>query len=193
MKKYILAAALACGLFASEAKGEINTTALTNGGEFSHSGLFVNPTIGVMCGDVKTDFGLDVTAGYRWNVTGGFNWDVLKFGFNTGVGNFADDMTLRILTGVRYNTGQLFGGMGMYGDFAIGFATMTKSFDDLRPMGVGYEIGIGLNLTRMFSLGLVWEGNSVSDSMEDEIYGVEYETKLKAHYGTFGLRLGINF
>ncbi|MDE6160299.1 MAG: porin family protein, partial [Muribaculaceae bacterium] len=157
-------------------------TVWSNDNDINHSGFFLNPTIGVEAGDVSTDFGIDVTLGYRWHIANGFNWDILKIGANTGVSNFAELMTLRFLTGIRYNSAPVIGDKSLYADFGMGYGLMT---DDTDFGGFVYEIGVGVNLTRKISLGLVWEGNCMKYS--DDYW--EYS----AHYGLFGLRLGVNF
>lgn len=150
--------------------------------DIDHSGLFANPTIGLMTGDVDNDLGIDLTIGYRWNFTEGFSWDIVKVGANTGVSNFTENMTLRFLSGLRYNSPEIIWDKSLYADVALGYCVLTDVTD---LNGFAYEIGGGFNLTPHISLGLVWEGNCPTF----DFYGDTY----KVNYGTIGLRLGLNF
>lgn len=185
MKKLLIAIAMICSVISVSAQRAGDATTWNDKldeGDFNHSGFFLNPTIGVTAGDVETGFGVGVGLGYRWHIASGFNWDIVKAEAMTDVSNFTDALAVRFMSGIRYNSPVLFSDKGLYADFGIGYQFMTSDTDN---SGVAYEIGVGLNLTRTVSLGLVWEGNSSSY----ESYGYDFD----AHWGMFGVRLGLNF
>ncbi len=186
MKKILTTLLLFCCILTLNAQRAGEASIWNDNSDINHSGFFLNPTLGVMVGDVDTDFGIDITVGYRWHIASGFSWDILKIGANTGVSNFADLMTLRFLSGIRYNSPEIIADKSLYADFSLGYCLLT---DDTECNGFAYEIGAGINLTRTFSLGIVWEGNNPKYSWEDSYY--KYTTKF--NYGTFGVRLGLNF
>lgn len=152
----------------------------------NHSGIFLNPTIGLLTGDLDKDLGIDLTVGYRFHIVNGFNWDIAKIGISTGVSDAQGNLTLRFLSGLRYNSPAMFGGKSLYADCAFGYSFMTEEPD---LGGFAYEVGAGINLSRKVSLGIVWEGNNPRYSWADNYY----EYTLKANYGTVGFRLGLNF
>ncbi|MDE6453095.1 MAG: hypothetical protein K2L27_02705 [Muribaculaceae bacterium] len=182
MKKILIAFVMLFGAFAANAQRAGEATMWSDDSDFNHSGFFFNPTVGVMTGDCDTGFGLDLTAGYRWHISSGFNWDILKVGMNTDVANFGEMLSLRFLSGFRYNSPALFADKGLYVDFGLGYQVFT---DETDLSGFAYEVGAGVNLTRLISLGLVWEGNT---SSVDTYYG-----SYNLSWGTFGVRLGLNF
>lgn len=191
MKKLFVAFALICSAFAVSAQRAGDATAWNDkqadDSEFNHSGIFLNPGIGVVTGDCDTGFGFSFNMGYRWHIASGFSWDIVKVGINTDVINFTDMLDARFMSGFRYNTPVLFSDKGLYVDFAVGYQFMTR---DTALGGVAYEVGAGFNLTRTVSLGLVWEGSSVSDEFYTPYYGW---SDVKYSWGMFGVRLGLNF
>jgi len=193
MKKLLIAIAMICSVMSVSAQRAGDATSWNDKsvveGDFNHSGFFLNPTIGVTAGDVDTGFGVGLGLGYRWHIGSGFNWDIVKADAITDVSNFTDALTVRFQTGVRYNSPVLFSDKGLYADFGIGYQFNTNDTD---MSGVAYEIGIGLNMTRTISLGLVWEGNSSSyEYYVPGRYGGTYD--VDSHWGMFGVRLGLNF
>lgn len=153
----------------------------------NHSGVFLNPTVGVTVGDVDTDFGVGLGLGYRWHITNGICWDVASVGASTGVSNFTEQLNLRILSGLRYNSPALFADKGLYGSFGLGYQFCTDNTD---ISGLAYEVGAGINFSRTISLGFVWEGNCASYTV---VGPRNYTVDVDSHWGTFGVRLGINF
>lgn len=186
MKKILTTLMLLCCILVANAQRAGEASIWNDNSDINHSGFFLNPTIGVMTGDVDTDFGIDITVGYRWHIASGFSWDILKIGANTGVSNFSDLMTLRFLSGIRYNSPEIIGDKSLYADFSLGYCLLT---DDTDLNGFAYEVGAGINLTKSISVGIVWEGNNPKYSWEDAYY--KYTEKFS--YGTFGVRLGLNF
>ncbi len=186
MKKFLTLIISLCCAFGIYAQRAGEASVWNNDSEVNHSGFFLNPTIGVMTGDVDTDFGIDLTVGYRLNLVDGLSWDILKVGANTGVSNFSDLMTLRFLSGFRYNSPEIVADKSLYADFSLGYCLMTEDTD---LHGFAYEVGAGVNLTSNLSLGIVWEGNNPRYSYEDG----RYEYTFKYSFGTIGLRLGLNF
>ncbi|MDE6540699.1 MAG: hypothetical protein K2L74_01665 [Muribaculaceae bacterium] len=183
MKKILIAFVMLFGAFAANAQRASEATIWNEDYDFNHSGFFLNPTIGVMTGDRFNGFGFDITAGYRWHAGSGFNWDILKVGMNTETSYFGEMFSLRFLSGFRYNSPALFAGKGLYVDFGLGYQVSTYEGD---LSGFAYEVGAGVNLTRLISLGLVWEGNNTSG----DVY--EGSTRVDG-WGLFGVRLGLNF
>ncbi|MDE7472492.1 MAG: hypothetical protein K2M68_02790 [Muribaculaceae bacterium] len=186
MKKFLLVFALLAGALSVSAQraGEFSMWSNENS-DINHSGFFLNPAIGLVTGDCEDDFGVSLQLGYRWHIASGFNWDIVKVGANTGVSNFTEMLDLRFLSGFRYNSHEILAGHSMYADVAFGYNFLT----DVSEGGFAYEVGVGVNLTRTLSLGLVWEGSNVS--YDDWFYG-RY-TEVSAKWGTLGVRLGINF
>ncbi len=182
MKKLLTVIAALCCILGASAQRAGEATIWNDNSEYNHSGFFINPTLGVITGDVDTDFGIDLTLGYRWNFAGGLSWDILKVGANTGVSNFSDLMTLRFLSGIRYNSPEVIGDKSLYADFSLGYCLLTEDTDF---SGFAYEVGAGVNLSPSVSLGIVWEGNN--PRYEDDFYIYKFS------YGTFGLRLGLSF
>ncbi len=183
MKKFIVFFALIAGVFSMSAQraGEFSMWNNEVSYDINHSGLFLNPTVGLQTGDVEDDFGLSLQLGYRWHIGSGFNWNVLSVGANTGVSNFTDMLDLRFLSGVRYNSPEILAGKSLYADVAFGYNYLTE----MEEGGFAYEVGVGVNLNRSVSLGLVWEGSKVS--YEDGWYD------FSAKWGIVGIRLGLNF
>lgn len=147
----------------------------------NHSGMFVEPAIGLMVGDCDTDFGIGVGFGYRWHIANGFSWDVLKISGNTGVSHLSEMFDARFLTGIRYTTDAIIPGRSVYVNLAMGWNILP---DQPEWTGFAYEIGAGLNLTNHVSLGLVWEGNCLK--YEDPGYP-------SMHNGLLGVKLGYQF
>lgn len=148
------------------------------GSGINHSGAFINPAVGLQCGDVDDDFGIAVNVGYRWHLGSGFNWDVVSFGINTGVSNFSEMLDMRFLTGLRYNTPQIFAGKSLYLNCGFGYHFLTDNTD---INGFAWEVGGGVNINRGLSLGLIYEGSKYS------------KHGWGAKWGIVGLRLGLNF
>lgn len=148
----------------------------------NHSGFVTDITAGVLTGDMDTDFALGVKLGYRWHIYNGLNWDIVSVGASTGVSNFAEAMNLRFLTGFRYNTPVDLIGKSLYVNFGLGYCLST---DDTDWGGFAYEVGAGVNLNRLISLGIVWEGSNWSASYD----GWDFSAK----FGIIGVKLGLNF
>lgn len=187
MKKFLTVFAILCGFMSANAQRAAEASIWESDDNINHSGIFVNPSLGVVLGNADTDFGVDLTLGYRWHIGNGFNWDVAKIGAFTGVSDFSDLMSIRILSGFRYNSAPILGDKSMYVDFSVGYSFRTT---ETSIGGFAYEIGVGANLSRTISLGLVWEDNRHSADVYIPYWG---EGTLKYHYGLLGLRLGLNF
>ncbi len=146
---------------------------------WNHSGWFFETGVGVMTGDVDTDFGWELGTGYRWHIAGGFSWEVFRIGFNTGVSYFTELIDLRFTTGFRYDTPRLdfLKGRALYANFVLGYGYVP--YYELG--GFVYEIGVGAKLTRNISLGLNWQGNAMEwdfdwdESSKWGIFGVKLE------------------
>lgn len=194
MKKLLFAIAMICSVLSVSAQRAGDATAWNDSkaveSDFNHSGFILNPTIGVMTGDVETGFGIGVDLGYRWHISSGFNWDIITAGISTNSAEFSDNLNVRLLSGFRYNSPAIFGDKGLYANLGLGYQLMTSDTD---LGGFAYEVGVGINLTRIVSLGLVWEGNTASTSYSYKSGRNWYEEDVNYHWGMFGVRLGLNF
>lgn len=192
MKKFLIAAI--CGVLSLGASAQIirstsSERTVTVKQEapkvesWNHSGWFFDTGIGVLVGDVDTDFAWEFGMGYRWHISSGFSWEILRMGFNTGVSNFTDIFDLRFTTGLRYDTPRFdfLKGRSLYADFVCGYG-LVPEFEE---GGFVYEIGLGAKLTRNFSLGLVWQGNTMSWEYYD--WGYYYDVSSK--WGMFGVKV----
>lgn len=150
---------------------------------WNHSGWFFNTGIGVLAGDLDTDFAWEVGTGYRLHIASGISWEVFRFGFNTGVSNFADILDMRFTTGIRYDTPRIkvLGNRPIYANFVCGYGFVPE----LEEGGFVYEIGLGAKLSKHCSLGLIWQGNNAT--WEDDWY--EYS----ADWGMFGAKIEYQF
>lgn len=186
MKKFLVVFTLLLGAVSMSAQraGEVSMWS-NETSEINHSGMFVNPAIGLQTGDCDDDFAVSLQLGYRWHIASGFNWNIFEAGANTGVSNFTDMLDLRFLSGFRYNSPEIVAGRSLYVDVAFGYNYLTK----IKEGGFAYEVGAGVNLNRLVSLGLVWEGSTASYSVG---YG-RYSADVDAKWGTVGIRLGLNF
>lgn len=182
MKKFLLGLALMASVFTVTAQraGEASFSASDN--DFNHSGFVINTGVGVMAGDCETGLGYSVDLGYRWHIYNGFCWDIIKVGAQTDLLHFTDMLDVRFLSGFRYNSAPLFSDKGLYANFALGYQFMTEDTD---LGGLAYEVGVGFNLTRTTSIGLVWEGSNA----KVDGYWADYTF----NWGMFGIRLGLNF
>lgn len=179
MKKIFVIFALIFSVMTAKAQLASEASIWSEGAsDINHSGVFVNPAIGLQCGDVEDDFGIAVNLGYRWHIGSGFNWDVISFGVNTGVSNFTEMLDMRFLSGFRYNTPEILAGKSLYLNCAFGYHFLTDNTD---ISGFAWEVGGGVNITRKISLGIVYEASKYSDDY------------WSAKWGIVGLRLGLNF
>lgn len=180
----LMLAAMSAGISATAQRaGEYN---LVHSDDWNHSGIFANVGLGVACGDVDTDLGLSVGLGYRYHFGNGLNWDVISATYYSPMvtDDFEDSSSLRILTGIRYNSSPILAGKPLYGNFAAGYQMNLKDFDYWH--GFAYELGAGVLLSRTVSLGLMWEGNVAH-------YDLGYDESENLHFGIFGVKLGLNF
>lgn len=190
MKKFLTLITIL--FFSLSSYGHCKGNSFNNHGNrrINHSGIFLNPTVGLLTGDLDEDLGVDLTLGYRFHIVNGFSWDIAKIGFSTGVSDAQGRLTMRFLSGLRYNSPAMFGGKSLYADCAFGYSFLT---DETDFGGFAYEVGAGINLSRKVSLGIVWEGNNPRYSWVENYVDNYYEYTIKANYGTIGFRLGLNF
>lgn len=181
MKKLLLVLALVFATATSamaQRAGEATVWADDN--DINHSGFYLNPYLGAMAGDVSTSFGFGAEIGYRYHFGYGINWDILTLGWNSCSDSFEELSSIRLMTGVRYNTPQILAGKSMYINFNLGYQFNTYDGD---LNGFTYGVGLGVNLSRLVSLGIAWEGNTKHEDYWDS----------NLNWGIVGLKLGINF
>lgn len=152
---------------------------------WNHSGWFINTGIGVLAGDVDTDFAWEFGTGYRWHIASGISWEIFRLGFNTGVSNFTEIFDLRFTSGLRYDTPRFdfLKGKSLYANFVCGYGYVPE----FEAGGFVYEIGVGAKLSRHCSLGLVWQGNA----MNWEYYDGWYDYDVTSKWGMFGIKIEI--
>lgn len=151
----------------------------------ARSGIFGEFGLGVACGDINTDLGLSLGVGYRYHITGGLSWDMLKVAYYvpTATNDFGDGSSLRILTGVRYDSAPLLAGLPLYANFGAGYQMNVSDFDYWH--GFAYEFGLGVKPTGNVSVGLVWEG--------DVAYYNLGMGSINSNFGIFGIKLAYQF
>lgn len=168
---FIIITILLCGLSVKGQKIDKST----------RNGIFADISAGVGAGDYGTQFGAGLKIGYRYHIYNGFSWDILSIGTNSGTQWLFEDYPLRLMTGVHYELPKDIIKKSMYANFALGYSMLWS--EDVG--GLAYEIGVGFNLSKLISLGLVWEGTS---------WTREYNhNKYRSNFGIFGARLGFNF
>lgn len=178
MKKLLLALAMVFCVAGAQAQRASEAAVWSEDNDAAHSGFFVNPVLGAYVGDIDdTGFGFGADLGYRLHLTSGLHWNILTAGWNSGLINGGEDIeylsNVRILTGARYNTPRILAGKSMYVNFDLGCSINTYSSD----AAFAYNLGVGVNLSRLISLGVAWDGIS----------------KDGYNLGIIGLKLGINF
>lgn len=178
----VIAAALSFSANAQRA-GEYNLGA--SDANFSKSGVFAEIGLGVACGDIENDLGLSVGLGYRYHFGSGFCWDILRVAYYvpSTTTAFEEGSSMRFLTGIRYNSAPILADKPLYANFAAGYQMNVYEFDNWH--GFAYEFGAGVVLNPTVSLGLMWEGNVAH-------YDFGFDSA-NANFGTFGVKLGIQF
>lgn len=139
--------------------------------DINHSGVFTDASAGIFTGG--TDFGLSLKLGYRLNIYDGLSWDTISVGSGSGISEFMDYLTLRLLTGFRYNTNEDLIGKSLYANVGLGYC-MAIDDTEIEGNSFAFEIGAGINLSRLISVGIVWEGSTFD-------------------WGIAGIKLGLNF
>lgn len=157
----------------------------SNCSDQAHSGMFADISAGAETGDFGDDFALALKVGYRLNLYEGLSWNIASMGAGMGV-SYPDDINMRFMSGFRYNLPFCFNNRSVYvnADFGYCFSTSDTAFG-----GFAYEVGAGVNFSRLISLGIVWEGSVWNYHEETYLY----ELSAKCKFGTIGLKLGFNF
>lgn len=128
--------------------------------DWNRSGLFLDGGIGVYCGDVNNELGIEANIGYRLHLVDGLCWDIAKGGVQLWCADgFSDSSTARFLTGFRYNTPRFVGDKSLYVSTAFGYQFMWGETD---INGLAYEVGAGVNLSSKVALGINWNGSNSS-------------------------------
>ncbi len=141
---------------------------------WNHSGFFFNTGIGIM-NDYwdETVAGWEFGLGYRWHISSGFSWEVIKLGFSTGLDYF-EGISARFTTGFRYDTPRIeaLGKRPIYASVGLGANVLA----DEGIGGLAYEIGAGMKITRGFSVGLFWQGATLTDYYNTSgMFGIKAE------------------
>lgn len=154
---------------------------------YTHSGIFADVSAGLFNDSYGNDFGIGLKAGYRYHIYEGICWDVASIGANTCIGWHGEEFNLRFLSGIHYDLPKNILTKSLYANLDLGYCLSTY---DTSCGGFAYDIGLGINLTRLISLGLVWEGSlwrqeyTIADGLR---------LKFKENFGTIGIQFGLNF
>lgn len=131
---------------------------------------------------VKRDngFKFNVGTGYRLAVSN--NWAIeLK-----AMGVKYNDIAVKLMPGARYTSKELFSNVSMYIAPNIGACLYIGDYHAL--FGLGYSLGLGLNLTERISIGAVFEGHYLFD----DIWWTDLELE-SPNWGTIGINIGYRF
>lgn len=192
MKKLFLLFAIAFSVATTSAQRASDMGVFNNDNDdWNHSSAFVETSLGAVVGDVsETGFGWGVGVGYRWHIANGICWDIVKAGMNTDVLNFTDALTVKALSGIRYNSPRIIGDKSLFVNAAFGYHLNTSNTD---INGFAYEVGTGINLSKHISLGLSWEGFAASYDVEIRKGKKVTYREVNSHWGTIGVKLGVQF
>ena len=156
MKKIFFVVLMA--VFAVSANAQLVTSNRTIHSD-AHN-FWVDLGLGAYTGDYKNG-GLGMDLGFRWNKM--FHeyvgWDIIKVAAQADTKHFKESITLKAMTGVRFESPVLFGNSKAYANFAGGYG---YTFDPKKG-AFTWEIGAGLKVTPRFNVGVAydaWSKNS---------------------------------
>lgn len=126
---------------------------------------------GVFSGDWE-DTGVGIDLGVRWTVmfTDYVGWDVIKGNAMTDTKNFGEALNVQFKTGIRGQSPVLFGDSRIYANVDAGYALLTEEAES----AFTWEIGVGINVTPRFAVGISY--NSLSYSHEYEVPVPHYQS-----------------
>lgn len=178
MKKIFFAIVMALCAMGVQAQHASDVSVWSENDNAAHSGVFTNVILGAYTGDIETGAGLGLDLGYRYHIISGLHWNILTVGTNFAWNNDeydgGDFLNVRFKSGAHYITPEILGSKRMYVDFNLGYSVNTK-YSELN--GFTYDVGLGVNLSRLFSLGITWDAIS----------------KDSATWGIIGAKFGFNF
>ena len=176
MKKYFLMLVAVVMCATASAQLVTSRTLSTQKKAPSNSGMFLEVGVGKMGSDWEGDgVSMDLGLGYRWGFSQYAAWDILKVKAMAELGNFSESITPQFMTGIRGTSPELFAGMTAFASFSLGYGREI----DIEDGGFAYEIQAGLNLTKKFNVGFVYDSQKLSD--------------WEANMSFTGLRLGVRF
>ena len=119
----------------------------------SHN-VWVDFGLGAYTGDYKNG-GLGLDLGFRWNKM--FHeyvgWDIIKVAAQADTKHFKESISLKAMTGIRFESPVLFGDSKAYANFAGGYGHMF----DMKKGAFTWEVGAGLKVTPRFNVGVAYD------------------------------------
>ncbi len=186
----------------------------------NRGGFFIEAGIGGTTGTTpRTAISMDgsnimakFAGGAAFNVHFGFRTKTsdhcafdLRFGAMAPFSAVSSTPVFKLMPGLRYTSGEIFGNMSIYATAAVGGAVSFKyelpngtpipddgseykfGFDDGDAcFGVSYTIAVGMNITNHFYAGPVWDAQYM-------IHQTRLEPEQNLHWGMFGIQLGYRF
>ena len=120
---------------------------------------------------------VDLGARYTRCFSPYLGWDVL----NLKLQGLDKEFFVQVMTGLRGYSPVLMNNVKGYASVKGGYGVVVELDDD----GFAYEFEVGLNLTKTFAVGFVFNGQSLSGAFSDESGG--FNSRF------VGLRIGLNF
>lgn len=117
------------------------------------------------------DFGIR----YTYNFSPNIGWDIVNLKYQYFAKGDFDDGLIQVMTGLRCYTNNLSNNIKGFASLKAGFGYQPYLGDS----GFGYELEIGLNLTKTISVGFVYNGQNLQGK------------NINCDYA--GLRIGFNF
>lgn len=153
MKKILFVALMA--VFTISANAQLVTSNRTIRSN-AHN-IWVDFGLGAYTGDYK-DGGLGLDLGLRWNKM--FHeyvgWDIVKVAAQADTKHFKESISLKAMTGIRFESPVLFSDAKAYANFAGGYGYVF----DPKDGAFTWEIGAGLKVTPRFNVGVAYDSMS---------------------------------
>ncbi len=150
MKKILFVALMA--VFSVSANAQIVTSNRTV--HSSAHNFWVDFGLGAYTGDYKNG-GLGMDLGFRWNKMFHENvgWDIIKVAAQADTKHFKESISLKAMTGIRFESPVLFGQSKAYANFAGGYGHMF----DMKKGAFTWEVGAGLKVSPRFNVGVAYD------------------------------------
>jgi hypothetical protein len=151
MKKLFLVALLAVFTSSSVSAQLIGSSRFVT--SRSHN-VWVDFGLGAYTGDYKNG-GLGMDLGFRWNKMFHENvgWDIIKVAAQADTKHFKESISLKAMTGIRFESPVLFGQSKAYANFAGGYGHMF----DMKKGAFTWEVGAGLKVSPRFNVGVAYD------------------------------------